>query len=65
MSIEDYFDIYGEPDDLEEPVTCWKCGRCDLAWNLIDGRWRLLTPSGRIHACGKINAAKEFEDLDK
>ena len=49
-------------DDDSNPLSaeCKFCGRKDLEWNLsvVDekpglGKWRLYTPSGKIHSCKK------------
>lgn len=66
MSIEDWIDLYGEPDDSqEEDVECYKCGRAGLHWEQSEGVWLLCTPTGKVHQCGKVNPLREFTDLDQ
>ncbi len=39
-------------------VVCRYCGRV-FEWEKIDGKWRLVTPSGRVHKCGKYQPRSE------
>lgn len=71
MIIEDLIDNWDLDDDRPEYATCRYCGVDNLTWyQLPDGRWRLLTPSGRVHCCKPYQATRvaspgEFEDLTK
>ena len=64
MAVEDWIDIYGDPDDDEFGVVeCNRCGRNDLSWEQCNGKWRLCTPTGRIHRCGMRASKNEFAKL--
>lgn len=62
MSVEDYFDIYGEPDDGDEPDTLKTCKRCGIGmlhWEEEDiGRYRLYTVRNMLHVCKPKHVAK-------
>jgi hypothetical protein len=38
-------------DEQEREVECQYCHRIGFEWQQIEGKWRLVTPSGKIHKC--------------
>jgi len=53
MSVEDYFDVWGDPDYLEEPnyIICKYCGTGNLLWEEFETGWRLVDRKNEIHIC--------------
>lgn len=46
--------------------NCKYCLMADLAWEQVDGKWRLLTPIGLVHQCPKHpGIAARNKDADK
>jgi hypothetical protein len=69
MSIEDYFDPYGDPDDRDDPEEqrCKYCGTRGLYFEGRDWRWILVDEDGNAHAphCkGRTAKRSEFPALE-
>jgi hypothetical protein len=64
MAAEDYFDVWGDPDEFNESgVACRRCGAVYLEWRNREGRWRLYDDFGKLHQCRQNSALDDFEDL--
>jgi hypothetical protein len=44
-------DPFGDEDDQPSFVTCRYCKRSGFEWGVVDGKWRLHTPAGKLHVC--------------
>jgi hypothetical protein len=40
-------------DEQEQEAECRYCHRRGFEWHQFEGKWRLVTPSGKIHKCKK------------
>lgn len=70
MSETDYYDMFDYYDgDRYEDTRCRFCGAEGLTWvQSPDGRWQLITPSGRVHNCkpfqrSRVSSPDDFDDL--
>jgi len=65
-----YFDdnehqiVYGPHGRFREPKpACKHCGTRAVRWHHTGERWVLLGDDNKIHACGPVATADDFEDV--
>lgn len=64
MLIDLAIDYYGY--DREQGAYCRRCGRFFLWGNIGTERapvWRLITPGGKEHSCGRTASIDEFDTV--
>ncbi len=55
-----------DEDDLvsQKTKSCNRCGAPDLAFEKVDGRWRLVDLNGKPHRCDPVKAAQsDFSEV--
>ena len=63
MRVPDAFDMSDAEDEDRGGET--RCRRCGLlrTWCHTGVRWALLDGQGRLHQCGSVPSADDFEDV--
>jgi hypothetical protein len=55
-------DIWADGDDIEQEVTCDRCGAVGLHWWDLPEGWRLFDDNNKLHVCDRQAIARsEFQ----
>lgn len=58
-----WYDRWGDHDEPGD-VQCRRCHQRGFTWHHTGVRWALIDDHNKLHVCGTVASADDFEDLD-